>query len=94
MARWVRDFVSSHPNYKHDSVLNERVCYDLVSACAGVTDGSRDEPTLVFSHKTRTAPTLPSAMQRNEQHLQDMVAKHASVDGVVNRDAGMGDGCC
>lgn len=94
MARWTRDFIDSHPEYAKDSVVSERICYDLVSTCAGVTSGTLDEPTLVFSHKTRSAPTLPSALQRNEQHLKDMVAKHGALDGIVNRDAGSGDGCC
>lgn len=92
MARWVRDFVSSHPNYEQDSVVNEQICYDLVSVCAGVTYGTRDEPTLVFNHKTRSAPTLSSAQQRNEQHLKEMVEKHASGENVtLIRDAGDGD---
>lgn len=95
MARWIRDFIASHPDYAHDSVVSDTINYDLVSACAGITNGTRDEPTLVFSHKTRSAPTLPSALQRNEQHLKDMMAKHvAGADGVAQRSAGMGDGCC
>jgi Glutamate-cysteine ligase len=91
MARWIRDFVASHPSYEQDSVVNEQICYDLVSVCAGVTYGTRDEPTLVFNHKTRSAPTLSSAQQRNEQHLKEMVAKHVSGENVLIRDAGMGD---
>jgi len=88
-ARWIRDFVVEHPQYNQDSVVSETVCYDLVSACAEVTNGTRDEPTLVFDHKSRTAANLPTAMQRNDQHLADMAAKRA----VVRVDAdGIGDG--
>jgi len=87
-AQWMRDFVAEHPSYKHDSVVSEQVCYDLVSACAEVTVGMRDEPTLVFSHKTRTATNLPTAMQRNDQHLADMAAKRTAV---VNDGVGVSD---
>jgi glutamate--cysteine ligase catalytic subunit len=87
-ARWIRDFVGAHPGYAHDSVVSEEVCYDLVAACAGITSGTRDEPTLVFDHKTRTAPTLPHAMQQNDQHLAHMAAKR-----VANDVGGTGDGC-
>jgi len=88
-ARWIRDFIMEHPLYDHDSVVSEPLCYDLVNACAEITSGIRDEPTLVFDHKTRTAANLPAAMQRNDQHLADMAAKRAVVS--VGTD-GIGDG--
>ncbi|EIT79399.1 gamma-glutamylcysteine synthetase [Aspergillus flavus] len=31
-ARWIREYVASHPAYKHDSVVSEEICYDLVKA--------------------------------------------------------------
>ncbi|GAB1216182.1 ADP-ribosylation factor GTPase-activating protein gcs1 [Aspergillus terreus] len=31
-AKWIREFVASHPGYKHDSVVSEEICYDLVKA--------------------------------------------------------------
>ena len=29
-ANWVREFVMSHPSYKHDSLVCEKICYDLM----------------------------------------------------------------
>ncbi|PKY08463.1 gamma-glutamylcysteine synthetase [Aspergillus campestris IBT 28561] len=31
-AKWIREFVASHPAYKHDSVVSDEICYDLVKA--------------------------------------------------------------
>ncbi|PYH48675.1 glutamate--cysteine ligase [Aspergillus saccharolyticus JOP 1030-1] len=31
-AKWIREFVASHPDYKQDSVVSEQICYDLVKA--------------------------------------------------------------
>ncbi|KAI9934342.1 hypothetical protein ASPWEDRAFT_170030 [Aspergillus wentii DTO 134E9] len=31
-AKWIREFVASHPGYKHDSVVSEEICYDLVKS--------------------------------------------------------------
>ncbi|RHZ45899.1 glutamate--cysteine ligase [Aspergillus thermomutatus] len=31
-ARWIREFVSSHPAYEQDSVVSQEICYDLVKA--------------------------------------------------------------
>ena len=31
-ASWLRKFITSHPAYKHDSVVSEEINYDLVKA--------------------------------------------------------------
>ena len=31
-ARWIRHFVGSHEDYRGDSVVSERICYDLIKA--------------------------------------------------------------
>lgn len=36
-ARWIREFVASHPGYKHDSVVSDEICYDLVKAVDEMT---------------------------------------------------------
>ncbi|KAI9843493.1 MAG: Zn finger-containing GTPase- Activating Protein for ARF [Thelocarpon superellum] len=38
-ATWIRHFVSQHPEYKHDSVVTEGMCYDLVKAVEHITKG-------------------------------------------------------
>lgn len=37
-AQWIRDFVGTHPEYKHDSVVSEKICYDLVKAVEEITE--------------------------------------------------------
>lgn len=36
-AKWIRNFVSNHPEYKKDSVVNETINYDLVKAAEAMT---------------------------------------------------------
>jgi len=43
-ATWIREFVRAHPEYKKDSVVNERINYDLMRAveklgCDGYLEG-------------------------------------------------------
>lgn len=38
-ASWIRSFVTSHPSYKHDSVISDEVNYDLMKAIETITDG-------------------------------------------------------
>lgn len=36
-ARWIREFVRSHAEYKRDSVVGEGICYDLFNAVEEIT---------------------------------------------------------
>ena len=44
-AAWLRDFVTSHPDYKQDSVVTDEIAYDLVTACQdiGLVSGMEEE---------------------------------------------------
>ncbi|KAL1964183.1 hypothetical protein VTN77DRAFT_7271 [Rasamsonia byssochlamydoides] len=37
-ARWIREFVTTHPDYKGDSVVSEKITYDLVKAVQEMTE--------------------------------------------------------
>jgi Glutamate-cysteine ligase len=36
-ARLIRDFVMTHPEYKHDSNVSNKVCYDLIKEIENYT---------------------------------------------------------
>ena len=37
-AKWIREFVRTHPEYKNDSVINDKINYDLVKTVQTVTE--------------------------------------------------------
>ncbi|KAL7752335.1 glutamate--cysteine ligase [Sorochytrium milnesiophthora] len=37
-ANWMRNFVRTHPEYKHDSAVTHAIAYDLMKACQKVTE--------------------------------------------------------
>ncbi|OLY83270.1 Glutamate-cysteine ligase catalytic subunit [Smittium mucronatum] len=39
-ARYFRDFVMNHPDYKNDSVVSEKIVFDLLSKCSELTDSN------------------------------------------------------
>lgn len=41
-ARYIRDFVLSHPEYKQDSVVNNKIAYDLVSAIINLSNSAEE----------------------------------------------------
>ena len=45
-AAWIRNFVQTHPAYKHDSIVTDEINYDLCRAIDDICEGRRVEPTL------------------------------------------------
>ena len=63
-AQWMRTFVTKHPDYKQDSVVNERISYDLLKACDEISNKGRECPELFGKPETRTSNTLkPGCLQ-------------------------------
>ncbi len=48
-AGWIRKQVLSHPDYKQDSVVNEKMTYDLIKLMRDVTEGVVPCPELIGS---------------------------------------------
>jgi len=40
-ATWIREFIRSHPAYKHDSVVSEEINFDLMNALDEIERGTR-----------------------------------------------------
>ncbi|CAL4058999.1 unnamed protein product, partial [Meganyctiphanes norvegica] len=41
-AKWIRQFITSHPDYKQDSLVNEKIQYDLIIAVNEIATGKRE----------------------------------------------------
>jgi len=46
-ATWIRNFVTSHPAYKKDSVITEEINYDLIKATHAISEGRSFPPELL-----------------------------------------------
>ncbi|KAF2462230.1 glutamate-cysteine ligase, partial [Lineolata rhizophorae] len=55
-ATWIRDFVRSHPEYKKDSAVSDRISYDLVKAAEVITqeEGRSELATAMLGRWGRT----------------------------------------
>ena len=56
-ASWIRKFVHSHPDYKHDSVVSDKVTYDLMRHMHDISQGTVPCPELIGKLASRTPPT-------------------------------------
>jgi glutamate--cysteine ligase catalytic subunit len=46
-AKWMRNFVQKHPEYKQDSVVSQSIAYDLMKACDEIGRGVRKCPEIL-----------------------------------------------
>ncbi|MGH0178516.1 UNVERIFIED_CONTAM: hypothetical protein FKN15_077646 [Acipenser sinensis] len=47
MAQWMREFVANHPEYKQDSVITDKINYDLIVKCDQIANGAARCPELL-----------------------------------------------
>lgn len=66
-ARWIRNFITTHEDYKQDSVVSDSINYDLLIAMDEIQNGSRDCPALLDHPPTKTKATIPAAIQNAER---------------------------
>ncbi|XP_071506165.1 glutamate--cysteine ligase catalytic subunit-like [Diadema antillarum] len=65
-ARWIRDFVLSHPDYKQDSVVSELINYDLIREFDLISRGEMEAPDLVNTQISRSSGDIPESIQKVE----------------------------
>jgi hypothetical protein len=58
-AAWIREFVTSHPEYKADSVVSEAICHDLMRRCAEIASSAGAPAPDLLPHVRPASPTYP-----------------------------------
>lgn len=56
-ASWIRKFVLSHTDYKHDSVVSDKITYDLMRHMHDVSEGIVPCPELIGKFTSKTPKT-------------------------------------
>ncbi|XP_045541951.1 glutamate--cysteine ligase catalytic subunit isoform X2 [Papilio machaon] len=65
MAAWMRHFVTSHPQYNKDSVVSEKINYDLLKTAHGIQTGKIPAPSLLgTSNVSKTNEDIPKAFSK------------------------------
>lgn len=70
-ARYIRNFIHQHPEYRQDSVVNDEICFDLMKRLEGITNGEIATPELLgefyeesLSDEAETPDTMMERMQK------------------------------
>lgn len=65
-ASWMRKEITEHEQYKQDSVVSERICYDLLKKAKDIQDGIRPCPELLGTNiNSKTADNIPPAIEKH-----------------------------
>lgn len=65
-ASWMRKEITEHEEYKQDSVVSERICYDLLKKAKDIQDGIRPCPELLGTNiNSKTADNIPPAIEKH-----------------------------
>merc|ERR1711971_178302 len=62
-AKWMRNFVLEHPDYKKDSVVTETINYDLLKECVKIQECS------CWGLLSKTTDIIPEALSKSEDYL-------------------------
>ncbi len=74
-ASWIRHFVATHPDYRHDSVVSEKVTFDLMKQIKEISEGTVACPELTgkqasrapVTYKVLRCPPVPSELKAAEE---------------------------
>ena len=67
-ASWMREFVRSHPEYKHDSVVSQGINFDLIHAIDDIEKGKLKVPELLGERKNWVIEVSADFARRRELH--------------------------
>ena len=80
-ATWMRNFITQHPDYKQDSVVNDRITYDLMVACDRISKGETcaELTGILHSRTVRDIETCPGTAKRKSES-EDVSVKHRKME--------------
>ncbi|KAK0042022.1 glutamate--cysteine ligase catalytic subunit [Biomphalaria pfeifferi] len=83
-ARWMRNFVQQHPEYKKDSAVSEPIAYDLLCRIVQIARGKDNDPTHLFNYTTKSVDKIPEALSQAEAYLNKKSSKVNHAEEMTN----------
>merc|ERR1719473_108504 len=90
-ATWMRHFVTTHPDYKHDSIVTAEIAYDLMKECHEISVGLKACPHLLGDNVIEPMPTealynipLTSKTERSAE-VSDLISRYAERADIANK---------
>ena len=71
----MRNFIQTHPTYKQDSNVNERIMYDLAVTCDNISRGQANCPELFGNPKTKSDDVTLSRCAKVKEEVDKITEK-------------------
>ncbi|KAL5277748.1 GCLC family protein [Megaselia abdita] len=66
-ASWIRKEVINHPEYKQDSVVSDKINFDLLTKMTDIQEGRLQETSLLGQgNNSKTKDTIPAAIEKHQ----------------------------
>ena len=69
-ASWMRKFVQDHPEYKQDSVVTEKMTYDLMWRYTRIVTGQLEDDSILFKLKNSSQSDVSKAQTVAQDRLE------------------------
>jgi len=69
-ASWMRNFVTNHPSYKHDSVVNDEIAYDLLWKMTRVSTYGEECRDVLPRMSSKTTLDISAAVEQANNELE------------------------
>ncbi|CAD6192123.1 unnamed protein product [Caenorhabditis auriculariae] len=69
LAHWIRNFVTNHPQYKHDSEVSDEIIYELMKKMDAISSEKDHCEKLLGCFRSKTVHLIPSSVRRAEEGL-------------------------
>ena len=88
-ATWMRKFITEHPDYKSDSVVSEKITYDLLCQMEKMASGEEQSPELTGKLQSRAQRVLvqdPTKSMERGAGPEDTPTSAAIWDGQLHEE--------
>jgi glutamate--cysteine ligase catalytic subunit len=69
-ATWMRHIVTNHPAYKHDSVVNDEIAYDLLWKMTKISTGEEECSLVLPRMSSKTTLDISAAVEKENNQLE------------------------
>jgi len=69
-AAWMRQVVTNHPAYKHDSVVSDEIAYDLLWKMTKISTNEEECPKVLPRMSSKTTLDISAAVEKENNELE------------------------
>ena len=85
-ATWMRDYIREHEDYQQDSLVSEKINYDLARTCDMISRGQLPCPELFGCPKTKSANVSSKKCEQMKEEVERLTEKILTIENKKKED--------